>query len=181
VVAEAMKAAGLPFRMSEGNSCWNGGQPGVSDTLASALWCADIMLRFAALGWSGVNLHGGGNGVYTPIAGAPSTGFKRRPEYFGIQFGQSFAGATFLAATLTGAGPHVTAYSLEHAGRRRVAIINKDDAPVSVELPSPVGALAMKLSGPALDSKEGTVFRSERVARSRSVTVVGHSAMIYEI
>src|SRR6185437_4865464 len=26
VVADAMKTAGLPFRMSEGNSCWNGGQ-----------------------------------------------------------------------------------------------------------------------------------------------------------
>ena len=28
LVAEAMKTAGLPFRMSEGNSCWDGGQAG---------------------------------------------------------------------------------------------------------------------------------------------------------
>ncbi len=91
-VAQAMKTSGLPFRMSEGNSCWNGGQPGVSDTLVSALWCADVMLRFAELGWCGVNLHGGGSGVYTPIAGAPSTGFTRRPEYFGMQFAQSLRG-----------------------------------------------------------------------------------------
>jgi hypothetical protein len=181
VVAEAMKTAVLPFRMSEGNSCWNGGQPGVSDTLASALWCADTMLRFAALGWCGVNLHGGGNGFYTPIAGAPSTGFTERPEYFGIQFGQSLAGAVFLAATLTGAGPHVTAYALEHNGRQRVAIINKDDAPVSVELPSPVGTNAMRLSGPSLASKEGTAFNAVRSARSRRVIVAGHTAMIYEI
>jgi hypothetical protein len=181
VVAEAMKAAGLAFRMSEGNSCWNGGQPGVSDTLASALWCADMMLRFAALGWCGVNLHGGGNGFYTPIAGAPSTGFTRRPEYFGIEFAQSFAGAMFLAATLTGVGPHVTAYALEHNGRRRVAIINKDDVPVSVELPSPAGANAMRLSGPSLASKEGTVFGEVRVARTRSVEVEQHSGMIYEL
>src|SRR3546814_9938197 len=72
--------------MTEGNSCWNGGQPGVSDTLASALWCADAMLRFARLGWVGVNWHGGGNGHYSPIVGAPSTGFSRRPEFYGIQF-----------------------------------------------------------------------------------------------
>jgi hypothetical protein len=181
VVADAMKAAGLPFRMSEGNSCWNGGQPGVSDTLASALWCADTMLRFAAMGWSGVNLHGGGEGFYTPIAGASATMFTRRPEYFGIQFGQSFAGERFVGSTLTGAGPHVTAYVLEHDGKRRVAIVNKDDSPVTVQFPSRVGGRAMRLGGPALDSMEGTVFDTVQVARSQKVVVEGHTGMIYEI
>jgi len=180
-VAEAMKTAGLPFRMSEGNSCWNGGQPGVSDTLASALWCADTMLRFAAMGWCGVNLHGGGNGFYTPIAGAPSTGFSKRPEYFGIQLAQSLAGASFLDAKLTGAGPHVTAYALERAGHRRIAVINKDDTPVSATLPARVRAKAIGLTGPALDSKTGTVFAEVDVAPTREVVVAGNTAIIYEI
>ncbi len=180
-IAEAMKTAGLPFRMSEGNSCWDGGQPGVSDTLASALWCADTMLRFAALGWCGVNLHGGGNGFYTPIAGAPSTGFTRRPEYFGIQFGQSFAGATFLAATLTGAGAKVAAYALQYKDRQLVAIINTDDSPLTVEMPSRVAANAMRLTGPGLDSKNGTTFGEVHVARSREVMVSGHTAMSYQL
>jgi hypothetical protein len=181
VVAQAMKSSGLPFRMSEGNSCWNGGQPGVSDTLASALWCADMMLRFAAQGWCGVNLHGGGSGFYTPIAGAPSTGFSRRPEYFGIQFAQSFAGASLLPATLKGAGSHVTAYVAENAGRRRVAIINKDNGAVNVELPARTGSKAWALSGPSLESKDGTMFGEVDVERSRMATVPGHTGMIYEI
>ncbi len=181
VVADAMKVAGLPFRMSEGNSCWNGGQPGVSDTLASALWCADIMLRFAALGWSGVNLHGGGDGFYTPIAGAPSTGFTKRPQYFGIQFGQSFAGARLLGATLSGAGQHVTAYAVDQSGSRRVAIINKGDKAISIELPMRVDVKAMKLTGHALDTKEGTAFGEVRVERSRIVAVEAHSGMIYQV
>ena len=179
--AEARKTAGLPLRMSEGNSCWDGGKAGVSDTLASALWCADMMLRFAAMGWCGVNLHGGGNGFYTPIAGAPSTGFTRRPEYFGIQFGQSLVGAKVMGMTLTGAGPQVTAYALEQGGRRRIAIINKGTEAVSVELPGRVGEKAMRLSGPSLDSKEGTTFAEVRVARARVVEVEGHSGMIYEV
>jgi hypothetical protein len=58
-VFAAIRTAHLPFRMSEGNSCWDGGKQGVSDTLASALWCADMMLCFAQYGWVGVNLHGG--------------------------------------------------------------------------------------------------------------------------
>jgi len=153
----------------------------VSDTLASALWCAEMMLRFAAMGWCGVNLHGGGNGYYTPIAGAPSTGFTRRPEYFGIQFGQSFAGATFLGSTLTGAGPRVTAYALEQDGRRRVAVFNTGEAAMNVELPSRAGGKAMRLSGPGLDSKDGVTFAEVLVARSRTAIVSGYTAVIYEL
>jgi len=180
-IEDAIKMARLPFRMSEGNSCWDGGKPGVSDTLASALWCAEMMLRFAAMGWCGVNLHGGGNGYYTPIAGAPSTGFTRRPEYFGIQFGQSFAGATFLGSTLTGAGPRVTAYALEQDGRRRVAVFNTGEAAMNVELPSRAGGKAMRLSGPGLDSKDGVTFAEVLVARSRTAIVSGYTAVIYEL
>jgi hypothetical protein len=180
-IEDAIKTAYLPFRVSEGNSCWDGGKPGVSDTLASALWCADMMLRFAAMGWCGVNLHGGGNGFYTPIAGAPSTGFTRRPEYFGIQFSQSFAGATFLGSKLTDAGPRVNAYAVEQSGRRRVAILNKDDAPIRLELPSRCGTKAMRLSGRGLESKEGTNFEETHVRRSRDVLVAGHTAMSYEL
>src|SRR3546814_336128 len=119
VVQKAVETSGLPYRMTEGNSCWNGGQPGVSDTLASALWCADAMLRFARLGWVGVNWHGGGNGHYSPIVGAPSTGFSRRPEFYGIQFAQLLTGATFVPATLTGASRFVTAYAVERQGVRK--------------------------------------------------------------
>jgi hypothetical protein len=181
VVADAMKTAGLPFRMSEGNSCWDGGKPGVSDTLASALWCAEMMLRFAQMGWCGVNLHGGGNGLYTPIAGAPSTGFTKRPEYFGIRFAQTFAGATFLDATVTGAGTDVRVYVLERNGHRWIATFNMGGLPVELELPSRVSGKAMRLSGPSLESKEGTTLDEIRVSLSRNVIVEAHTAMIYQL
>jgi hypothetical protein len=181
VIEEAIKTAGLPFRMSEGNSCWDGGKPGVSDTLASALWCAQMMLRFAQMGWCGVNLHGGGNGYYTPIAGAPSTGFTKRPEYFGIQFGEHFAGATFLASALTGTELGLSAYALEQSGRRLVAVFNTGDDPVYLRLPAKVDAKAMRLGGPSLASKDGTVFEDVRVERSADVVVEAHAGMIYDL
>ncbi len=180
-VAQAMKMSGLPFRMSEGNSCWDGGKPGVSDTLASALWCADTMLRFAQMGWCGVNLHGGGNGFYTPIAGAPSTGFTRRPEYCGIQFGQSLVGAQFLDCALHGDTAQLKAYAFLQAGKRRIAMINKTDTPASATLPGRTSGRAMKLSGAHLESKDGITFGAVRVPRSREVVVEGHTGMIYEI
>jgi len=46
-------------RMTEGNTCYRGGKPGVSDVFASALWSADYALLLAANNYSGVNLHGG--------------------------------------------------------------------------------------------------------------------------
>jgi hypothetical protein len=180
-VTETMKTAGLPFRMSEGNSCWDGGKPGVSDTLASALWCADMMLRFAALGWSGVNLHGGGNGFYTPIAGAPSTGLTRRPEYFGIQFAQSFAGSRFIDSNLSPTFPGLKMYSLERGGRRRIAAINQSDDEVRLVLPGRVNSRAMKLSGPSLESTEGVEFGEVRVPHSQQIMIPAHTGMIYEI
>ena len=180
-VAEAMKLSGLPYRMSEGNSCWDGGKPGVSDTLASALWCADMMLRFASFGWCGVNLHGGGNGFYTPIAGAPSTGFTRRPEYFGIQFAQHFAGATLLSTRLTGAPDHITAYAAEQNGKCQVAVVNKTAVAVRVNLPQRCGSRAMQLTGPALDASNGTTFGEIRISPSAEIKLLPHSAMILEV
>jgi hypothetical protein len=180
-VFAAVKTAKLPFRMSEGNSCWDGGKPGVSDTLASALWCADMMLRFAQYGWVGVNLHGGGNGFYTPIAGAPSTGFTRRPEFFGIQFAQALVGARFLPSSLTGVSPHVTGYALEQNGRRRMVILNKEETPVSISLPDRPKGKALVLTGPSVESKDGVGLSTVKVATTRVCSVAPHSAVVYDL
>ena len=187
-VAEAMKTAGLPYRMSEGNSCWDGGKPGVSDTLASALWCADTMLRFASMGWCGVNLHGGGNGFYTPIAGAPSTGFTRRPEYFGIQFAQTFAGWTPVSAHLETPNPLITAYVFDRDDRRQLALINKSAQFVSCHLP-PYSARSqfsgeplVELSGPAVDAASHVQLRSLKSSGfGTPVTIAPYTARTYQL
>lgn len=177
-ITAAMQTAHLPFRIVEGNSCWDGGKPGVSDTLAAALWCAETMLRFAQFGWSGFNLHGGGNGFYTPISGAPSTGFTRRPEYFGIQFAQRLSGARFLGCSLSGAPPGLSAYALEQHGRRRLALINADIRSLSIVLPSRPQSAAEILTGPSLDSKDGTTLITIKVQRSPNLALPPHSAML---
>ncbi|ASU32296.1 glycosyl hydrolase family protein [Mucilaginibacter xinganensis] len=61
-------AHNLPFRISEANSIWGQGKPGLSNTFASALWALDFMWRIAQNNGQGVNFHGGGiRFVYTPI------------------------------------------------------------------------------------------------------------------
>jgi hypothetical protein len=44
-------------RMTEGNTCYRGGKPGVSDVFAAALWSADYSLLLTSNNYSGVNLH----------------------------------------------------------------------------------------------------------------------------
>ena len=57
-------------RMTEGNTCYRGGKPGVSDVFAAALWSADYALLLAGNNYSGVNLHGGtGKSVANSVGG----------------------------------------------------------------------------------------------------------------
>jgi len=183
VIAEAQQTARLPYRMSEGNSCWNGGQPGVSDAFASALWCAGYMLQCAARGWTGVNLHGGGNGYYTPIAGAPSTGFARRPEYFGMRFAQHFVGARVVAASLHNASPLVDAFVFERSGKRELVLINKSDTACTCALPPDVLATPkLLLSGPSIDAKEGVRLSLARETRySEAAVVAPYTAVAFDL
>src|SRR6202789_1711939 len=55
----AANKMGVRVRMTEGNTCYRGGKPGVSDVFAAALWAADYSLLLAANNYSGINLHGG--------------------------------------------------------------------------------------------------------------------------
>jgi len=160
IAMDAARAAGLPYRMSEGNSCWNGGQPGVSDTLASALWATDMMLEFARAGCAGVNMHGGGNGYYTPIAGSVATGFTRRPEYFGMRLAANFVGGSMLQSTLTCSSGRVSTYAARKQGRLLVAAINKTEQPLGLEIAMGDAAPPTQweewvLSGPAIDARQG--------------------------
>lgn len=61
---------GVRVRMTEGNTCYRGGKPGLSDVFAAALWSADYALLLAQNNYSGVNLHGGtGNSVANSVGG----------------------------------------------------------------------------------------------------------------
>ncbi len=57
--AAAAAKMGIRVRMTEGNTCYRGGKPGVSDVFAAALWSADYALLLASNNYSGINLHGG--------------------------------------------------------------------------------------------------------------------------
>lgn len=169
VVHEATKMLGRPYRMTEGNSCFHGGKPLVSDSFASALWSGDYWLQLAEAGYIGLNLHGGGNGLYTPIAGSLQDGFIARPVYYGMLLAENFAGATMTAKTLStqNGNQNVTAFSAVDHGRVKLAIFNKASDSVTIKFK---GAKSVRngkvfwLSAPRIDSKEGVTFGGAAVA-----------------
>jgi len=174
IVQAAAKVLGKGFRMSEGNSCFHGGKPGVSDTVASALWSADYMLQVAQAGYLGVNMHGGGNGLYTPIAGSLEDGFMARPVYYGMLLAERFAGSTFVNSSLStlSATQNVTGFAATAGHDWKLALFNKAPGPVSIKVAglerSKAKAAVTFLHGRAIDEKQGVTFGDSSVGNDGS-------------
>jgi hypothetical protein len=70
IATAAANKMGVRVRMTEGNTCYRGGKPGVSEVFAAALWSADYSLLLASNNYSGINLHGGtGKSVANSVGG----------------------------------------------------------------------------------------------------------------
>jgi hypothetical protein len=179
-VHKAVAASNLPYRMTEGNSCFGGGKPDVSDAFASALWGADYMLHCACAGYCGVNLHGGGDGYYTPIAVGPGLSTELRPLYFGMQFADQFAGAELLACSLA-TSQNVTCYYARRDHEKLLALINKGAASLSVKLPRELAHRVTEerhLSAPSIASRTDVRFEAVPPRTKGQVTVPAYTAVL---
>jgi hypothetical protein len=178
-IAEAARAAGIQYRMTEGNTCYRGGKPGMSNAFCSALWAADYMLKLASYGCVGVNLHGGGSkqirdslgghlpgesldptaaavakegSFYTPIAGSRESGFRARPVFYGMLLAGQLAGGRMRAATLDAAQAGASAYAadMENGGTRIVAINKDASSDLALRIESRSGVRLWRLEAPGL-------------------------------
>jgi len=170
LVQQAISSSGKPFRLTEGNSCYSGGKAGVSDTVASALWCADFMLQLAQAGYSGVNLHGGGTGYYTPIANSLEQGYSARPVYYGMMLAKRFVGSSLVATSLSAQNPaqNVTGFAALCEGGWKLALFNKAPEPVKIKIEglgaTPARGEVALLHGKQIDAREGVTFGGSTVA-----------------
>jgi len=191
-IEDVARSHGLVFRMTEGNSCYRGGKPGMSNAFASALWAGDYMLQLASLGCAGVNLHGGSSaflsaglgdhtpgleaaktpqtmrsGFYTPIATEPGRSIAAMPIFYGMLLANQFAGGKFLHAAANMQSVNATAYAVRRQQDTKVAIFNKDSGQsvdFSVRLPGELRrARAWRLLAPALDATDGITLAGARI------------------
>jgi hypothetical protein len=190
VAAARDAAGGTPYRMDEGNSCFGGGRKDVSDAYASALWAADYVLKVAGAGFAGVNLHGGGVGVYTPIESSETAPALPRPVYFGLQFAQMFAGYR-IAQCVLDTGANITAYQgikdgAGKSGASMLAFVNKGDESVRLTLPESFRAAEnlrrWELRGPSLTAKSGVRFEPvPQTKHAAEIEVAANSAAIFRV
>ena len=162
-VAGARATSGVAqWRMTEANSYFHGGAPGVSDVQAAALWALDFMHDVASHGGSGVNFHGGTSTqfplYYTPIAfsGLNPTGVQ---AVYYAELLWSLAGTGPVhSATVSGASG-VSAWGIGG----NVVVDNKGSATLTatVHLAAPATrAAAYPLTAPSLTSKTITIAGS---------------------
>ncbi|HEV2135821.1 MAG TPA: hypothetical protein VGR47_16405 [Terracidiphilus sp.] len=165
---------GVPFRMSECNSFYNGGANGVSDSYASSLWVIDFLFDCALGGSEGTNLHGGGNGAgYTPIADSGGAVQEARPEFYGMLL-FTLAGTGMLYKTSLAAGSlNATAYAVKTASSLNLVVVNKESTQnlkLSAQLPQAAGSATL------LEMTQGSSGASEPdLAATNGVTIQGAS------
>jgi hypothetical protein len=194
VTQTAAHRLGTLYRMTEGNTCYRGGKPGVSDVFAASLWAADYLLTLASWGYAGVNLHGGsGKAVadslggtlpgellmpnpkaphprpfYTPIAEVEGK-YVAEPVFYGLKFASAFQGATIIPTDFDPGPINATAFAAKlPSGQTVIAIINKDTTqPLPINLPG--FGLTLTMSATSLTS---TKVDMTEPARNREASTV---------
>lgn len=171
-VRAASQSCGLPYRICEVNSFSGGGRPGVSDTMAGALWVLDYMFTLAANGCSGVNMETGVNQLgfissYSPIGDDEQGHYSAKPEYYGM-LAFSLAGkGRILMTDIDASAPEIKAYATQPPGGGfALTLINKGDrsSAFTVNTGSHARhASVIRLSGPAIDAKTGITLGGAEV------------------
>jgi Glycosyl hydrolase family 79 C-terminal beta domain len=139
-------AHGATFRVDELNSVACKGQPGVSDTFASALWMVDTLFAMARSGVDGVNIHTLPEADYKPFTFASVDGrwvATVRPEYYGLLlFTEAAPVGSRLLPVSTPSDPDIRARAaLTPDGLIHVVLINDSlTTDNTITLPAPAGA-----------------------------------------
>jgi hypothetical protein len=162
---------GLPYRISEGNSIWGQGKPGVSNVFASALWALDFMWSIAENKGQGINFHGGGvRFVYTPINATNGITTVRPAYYAMLAFKYGAVGNKILAPQIINRNSQDN-YSVHSSINRdnstSITFINKElekDFSFTVQLTQDASNMSIsRLSAPSVTSSTDITFAGSTV------------------
>ncbi|MEO5597410.1 MAG: hypothetical protein ABIQ66_02200 [Novosphingobium sp.] len=180
-VTAMTERTGMRFRLTEANSCFGGGKPGVSDAYASALWGVDFLLTTACAGYLGVDLHGGGAGYYTPIE-AGTEGPVRRPLFHAMRFAAHFVGAPIRRGRFA-TDANASLFVSKRRSETLIGLVNKSAVPINFDTEATFGPnrrsrKALILHAPSLADRTGTSLEPWPISHTRNLTVPAFSAML---
>lgn len=130
---------GVPLRITECNSISGGGNAGVSDVYAAALWTLDTALEMAAAGVAGIDFHQASwkYALYERVTHGSETvsgfdppplyhSYRVRPPFYGLLFFQKAVTAGSRIARLEHSGPAaLKAYAITVGDESRTVLVNK--------------------------------------------------------
>jgi vacuolar-type H+-ATPase subunit F/Vma7 len=169
------KSIGVPFRMGECNSYYNGGAAGVSNAYASALWVLDFLFNCAQGGAAGVNFHGGSSNCYTPIADKSGAVVEARPVFYGMTLFALAGQGVVYQTNLSAGGINATAYAVkDSSGNVNIVVVNKDateNLSLKISMPRSVSSaslmtmtqLSSGAEGPSVSATSGVTIQGATI------------------
>jgi hypothetical protein len=192
------QSIGVPFRIAECNSYFDGGTANVSNAYASSLWSIDMIFNCALGGATGVNFQGGGTGTYTPIVDKDGVVVNAQPIFYGMLAASLAGTGSLLDAKLSAGSMNVTSYAVKTETGLSLVIVNKDatrSLDLSVALPVSMNnarlqtltQLSAGASEPSLVATSGVTLQSASVdasgafetAEAYTVVVTGEQLSCY--
>lgn len=187
-VAHAHEA---PVRIDEMNSVSCGGEHGVSDTFAAALWSVDALFGMARVGVDGVNIHTSPrtiNELFTFHQVKGKWQALIHPEYYGMMmFAQAApAGARLLRISGSLGGSLAVWATKAPDGQLRAVLINKNTGrarTVRLRSPSTTGAGTLeRLQAPSAHATSGIALGGQKLgSETGSLAGPAHDASLAPI
>jgi hypothetical protein len=180
-------ASALPLYIDETNNISCKGQPGVSNTFASALWAVDYTARAMAAGVRGLYFHDllSMPGAYSPLVGTTDQ-LRANPEWYALLLTRHLQGAKPLQATVSGT-PNLTARAfLSHGGTVRLALVNFESprvTPLLVRLNVPgrfTGGTILRLTAPSPDATSHVLLGGHEVNASGALPARLAQSAVYQ-
>ncbi|SDP59251.1 hypothetical protein SAMN05428975_1967 [Mucilaginibacter sp. OK268] len=169
----------VPFRFTECNSVFHGGQDGISNAFGSSLWGTEFLFYLAQQGIAGVNFHTGGGSqyVYSPINTVNNKNVAR-PLYYAMLLFKQAAVKQFLKTDFPNTPASMDVYSfIRKDGKTAMVVINKDDKKdidLFVNSKTAISATTTyQLYAPSLSSTSGTNINGASVGDDGTFKVNG--------
>jgi hypothetical protein len=180
-VQAASQQTGIPYRLGECNTYWDGGAPGVSNAYVSSLWALDFCLNMVQAKCAGGNFQTGTPSSYSPITNSPTGVITAvNPLYYGLYFFNLLGPGNVYQCTLAAGSLNVTAYAVATpTGGLNVLISNKDltqNLNVAITLPQTANRALLALmtqlspgaSGPSLAGLTGVTIQGGSIGVNAS-------------
>ncbi len=122
-VAAIARTSGEPLRIDETNDVSCHGEPGVSNSFASALWAVDWIVRAMRAGVAGLNFHDllDEPAAYSPLVLGRRARLHANPEWYALLMVSRLDGEVPLD-TLASADPSLTSGAFLARGKRRQSL-----------------------------------------------------------